>query len=39
LRQVATRIARMDRLPIPSTERLTATEKASAGLALTRLFD
>jgi hypothetical protein len=36
LRRAAIRVIRMDRLPIPLTERLTATEKASAALALLR---
>lgn len=34
LRRAATRLANTERLPIPPTERLTATERASAALAL-----
>jgi hypothetical protein len=34
LRRVANRLASAERLPIPPTERLTATERASAALAL-----
>lgn len=35
LRQAATRLAMAERLPIPLAERLTATERAAAALALT----